>query len=476
MKFDQLFEGGSLDNKISRAKQRSAPMPDVTKFDNRLNVKGHQVFNHAHREDKTIYPDPVKDAAGNITSKGEPKVERVNRIGFALQKLVIKRAVSFLFGNAVTLDYNAETDEEKALIECIEQILEDNKDEFMNRFVAKKVFSYTEAAEYWFTVDGQEEHEDYGFKTNRKLRSVVFSPDKGDKLYPYFDDHGDLVAFSREFTIKKVNLETTYFETYTDEEFIRWKKSSLSIGDGWVEDHREPIPIKKIPIVYGCQEEMETEDIESIISRLEKMFSNLGDTNDYHSAPKIFVNGRILSFGSKGSSNTVIEGAKDTEAKYLSWDHAPESFVVEANNLIKMAYTITQTPDISFDSVKGIGALSGIALKLLFLDAHLKVKDKEEIFIPYLQRRYKIIKAYAKEMNKNGFSKAVKMKIKPVITPYMIADELQEAQVLQIAAGGKPFISQLEAVKNWGGNQDDYDQIVKETKADNTFSMTETTY
>jgi len=475
MKVEQIAPGAKIDNIIANLKMRPYPLPSVETYEKRLDVKGHKVFSAAHREDKTIYSDPVKDAAGNITSKGEPKIEKVNRIGFALQKLIIKRAVSFLFGNPVVLDYNAETDEEKALMSCLEEMLDDNKEEYLNKNLARKVFSFTEAAEYWFTVEAGE-HEDYGFKTSRKLKSKIFSPDQGDKLYPYFDEYGDLIAFSREFKIKLPNLETVYFETYTDEEMVRWKQSSLSIDGGWIEDHQEDIPIKKIPIVYIRQDEMETEDIESIIDRLEKMFSNLGDTNDYHSAPKIFVNGRIISFGSKGSSNTVIQGEKDAKAEYLSWDHAPESFLVEANNLIKMAYTITQTPDISFESVKGIGALSGIALKLMFLDAHLKVKDKEEIFVPALQRRYKIMRAYASEMNNNGFKKTNKMKIKPTIKPYMIADELSEAQVLQVANGGKPFISQLESVKNWGGNESDYDKILEEKKADSQSNAFEATY
>lgn len=474
MKVAEIVQGANLGTLIQNLKMRPYPLPDVAKLKKRLDVKGHSVFNTAFREDKTIYPDPVKDSAGNITSKGEAKTEKVNRIGFALQKLIIKRAASFLFGNPVVLDYNAETDQDKELIACIVEMLEDNKEEFMNKNIARKVFSFTEAAECWFTVES-EEHEDYGFKTNRKLKSMIFSPDKGDTLYPYFDEYGNMIAFSREYVIEKPNLKTKYFETYTDEEFYRWKESSLMPDGGWIEDHHEEIPIKKIPIVYGRQDDMETEDIESIIDRLEKLFSNLGDTNDYHSAPKIFVNGRILSFGSKGSSNTVIQGEKDAKAEYLSWDHAPESFLVEVNNLIKMAYTITQTPDISFESVKGIGSLSGIALKLMFLDAHLKVKDKEEIFIPYLQRRYKIMRAYAYELN-NEFKKSSKMKIKPKIEPYMIADELTQAQVLQTANGGKPFMSQLESVKKWGGDQDDYDKIVEEKKAENDSSVFETVY
>ena len=76
---------------------------------------------------------------------------------------------------------------------------------------------------------------------------------------------------------------------------------------------------------------------------------------------------------------------------YVSWQNAPESVKLEIETPLKMIYTITQTPDISFDAVKGLGAISGIALKLLFMDAHLKVQDKREIFDDYLQRRVNII-------------------------------------------------------------------------------------
>ena len=80
--------------------------------------------------------------------------------------------------------------------------------------------------------------------------------------------------------------------------------------------------------------------------------------------------------------------------QYVSWQQAPEAVKLEIETLLKLIYTITQTPDISFDAVKGLGAISGVALKLLFMDAHLKVQDKCEIFDDYLQRRVNVLLEY----------------------------------------------------------------------------------
>lgn len=67
---------------------------------------------------------------------------------------------------------------------------------------------------------------------------------------------------------------------------------------------------------------------------------------------------------------------------------------LEISTLLNMIYSTTQTPDISFESVKGLASLSGVALRMLFLDAHLKVQNKSEIFSEYLERRMSITKKY----------------------------------------------------------------------------------
>ena len=214
-----------------------------------------------------------------------------------------------------------------------------------------------------------------------------------------------------------------------------------------VEGYPKAITIGKIPVIFGHQEEFETEDVDKLIDRLENLLSNFADTNDYHASPKIFVNGEIKGFSKKGETGAIIEGEDGSEAKYLAWQNAPESVKLEIETLLKLIYTLTQTPDISFDSVKGLGAISGIALKLLFMDAHLKVQDKKEIFDDYLPRRANVIKAYIGQFNNTLEAEAENMDIDPEITPYMLVDELSELNYWMTANGNKPVVSQEESVE-----------------------------
>lgn len=46
----------------------------------------------------------------------------------------------------------------------------------------------------------------------------------------------------------------------------------------------------------------------------------------------------------------------------------------------------SSTPDLSFSSVRGLGAISGVALKLMFIEAFIKSAEKMEIFGPVIQR------------------------------------------------------------------------------------------
>lgn len=459
---DLIGNPRNIDDAINILRVRSVPAPKLTDIKKSISLKEHEVYNKVTRPDIKTYPNPKTDMGGKITDKGEVEWDYVNRIGLAMQNLIIKRAVAFIFGNPVLLKYNADTEAQKKYIKAHEQVLHDNYEPMLNRRAARSTYSYTEVAEYWYPVKAEEGFNDYGFDSKHELKCAIFSPENGDELWPNFDENGRMKYFSRGFERIEGSLTTEYFETYTDEEIVKWKKGSLSTD--WVEYSREEVKIGKNPIVYGRQPMHECAEIDDIITRIEKSVSNLGDINDRHTAPKIFINGKVVSFGQKSQANTIIEGGPQTDAKYLSWDNSPESFKSEMEILIRMAYTITQTPDISFDSVKGLGAISGVALKLLFMDAHLKVKDKEEIFIPYLRRRDNIITAYLCEMH-NPF-KASKVRIDREIVPFMIADDLMQAQVLQIATGAKPFKSQLGGVKEWSGSegQEEYDQIQKEAK------------
>lgn len=464
----------SIDDQINVLKVRNVPEPCWPEINKAIILDQHEVFDRFKRKDNITYPKPELDPAGKVISKGPAEIDYINRIGLAMQWLIIKRAVSFLFGNPVLVKYDAQTDAQKKFIQAFKAVLSENFEPALNRKVARNTFGYQEAAEYWYTVDAEDGFNDYGFNTNRELKSVVFCRENGDTIYPNINEYGEMEFFSRSFTRKQGNLTFEYFETYTDDEIVKWKRSSVS--SVWMEYSRETVTIGRNPVNYISQRHHETKDVDGIIDRIEKSISNLGDINDRHTAPKIFVNGRIISFGQKGAANTILEGGKDTDAKYLSWDHAPDSFKIEVDFLIRQAFALTQTPDISFEAVKGIGTLSGVALKLLFLDAHLKVKDKEEIILPFLKTRDKILTAYLCEMN-NAWKKDGRIPIRREIDPFMIADDLTQAQILQLATGAKPWMSQQQAIKEWGTSdpETEMQQLADEAADDAQRSLFEPT-
>lgn len=471
-----LLSGEEHTTSIAELKAgRNSAEPEINVFQAQLDPLKHDIYDPVKRPDKKVKVDKPEDDGKviNVSTGGETeentRIEKVARIAVALQKLIVKRAVAFTFGNPVGLNVEPEEDsKEEDVFKAVKRVLFDTKSRTINRKIARAIFSSTEAAELWYSVEKPTDN--YGFHSQHKLRVALFSPFFGDKLYPYFDETGDMIAFSREFTRKdRSGVKFTYFETYTDEAHYMW----VTTNNQWQlkEGYPKKNPIGKIPVIYGQQPQVEWEDVQGLIDRLEKLLSNFADTNDYHASPKIFTTGTILGFAKKGESGAVIEGEEGATAEYLAWQNAPESVKLEIETLLRLIYTITQTPDISFDAVKGIGAVSGIALKLLFLDAHLKVQDKMEIFDDYLQRRLTIIQAFLSEMNKKDkeFTAAcTSLTIEPEIVPFMIEDEKAKVDLLVAANGGKPIASQKQTIQllNWvNDTKTEYNLIQEETAA-----------
>lgn len=480
MTIEEIFKNETSSGIISELKSRRyIPQPDVEAANKAIDPERHNINDKILRPDKRVKVDAednnirkVVDTNGDSVNY---KIEKVARIRLALQKLIINRAVSFLFGNQVAYNASPNNANQEMIVKALNRILYDVKSNSLNRKIARLIFGYKECAELWYPIE--KKNTNYGFNSQFKLKCAVFSPGLGDILYPYWDETGDMIAFSREFTREdEKKIKYNYFETYTDTEHWLW----LYGVNGYevVEGYPKPISIGKIPIIYGYQPQFETEDVNSLIDRLETLLSNFADTNDYHASPKIFVTGQINGWSKKGESGAVIEGEEGSTMQYVSWQNAPESVKLEIETLLKMIYTITQTPDISFESVKGLGAISGIALKLLFMDAHLKVQDKREIFDDYLQRRVNVIKAYIGKFNTALEAECEMLEIEPEITPYMPVNEIDEINMWLAANGNKPLVSQKASVKGANLTQDpdkDYEQIQSESAADSYVDMFEPT-
>lgn len=457
MVIDEIFSKESDKDVVDALKKgRLHEMPSVEDAERLLNPLKHEVNDKTKRPDKTI-----KVGSDDAEEKDAVRVELVARVALAIQKLIIKRAASFLFGNDVKYTPDETGEHVDLVMKAFNKILRNAKSTSLNRRIARAIFGYKESAELWYPVESEKTHSKYGFPTKTKIKCAIWSPKDGNALYPYFDGEGDLVAFSREYSQEIGGRTVSFFETYTNDSHYLFSNAE---GDyALVGGYPKPSPLDgKIPIVYGHQDYFETEDVDSLIARLEKLLSNFADTNDYHASPKIVVKGRILGWAKKGESGSVIEMDEGGEAEYLSWNNAPESVKLEIETLLKFIYTISQTPDISFESVKGLGAVSGVALKLLFMDAHLKVQDKREIFDEYLQRRSSIIKSYIGQMNSSLASTCDNIDIDPEIDPYMLTSEIEEINMWLAANGNKPLVSHKTSVVGAGLSSDpdaDFEEI-----------------
>lgn len=118
MTIEEVFKKDNQTDVITELKsKRGIPLPNAKGAIKDLDPLQHEVFNKINRPDKKVKIDKDDLTEDDNTTtvvtavNGEEQTgyrwEPVARIALSLQKLIVKRAVAFIFGNPVEL--NAET-------------------------------------------------------------------------------------------------------------------------------------------------------------------------------------------------------------------------------------------------------------------------------------------------------------------------------------------------------------------------------
>ena len=272
-----------------------------------------------------------------------------------------------------------------------------------------------------------------------------------------------MIAFGRSYTLTTDDKKDEYMDLFTDKKIARYKKDEHG---KWsvLSDHENMLG--KIPIVYYSQDDVDWSDVQKIIERLENLLSNFADTNDYFGSPMVKIKGTVTGFAEKEDTGKVITITENGDADYLTWDQSPESTKLEIETLQNLIYSLTQTPDISFKSVQGMSNISGIALKLMFLDAYLKATEKAEVFEQAITRRLSILSAYSRLFNQS-LKSTEGIDLECVITPYIPENIKEVVDMLSGATGGKAIVSRETAISIAGMADDVQDEISK-IKSDET--------
>lgn len=419
------LEGKTIEEIIDLVKSQGKDIDHETLL-SEYHPDQHKVTDLAERPNKTVQ---LKD--------GGTKSVPVARLPLSFQQLIVDRAAAFLIGEGITFNAKPDGDADQLLIDMLERTWHDNKLGYRTREMARTWMSEREVAELWY-FEEKEVFQDLGISAGQRMRMQILSPSRGDKLYPYFDEYGDMVAFGRGYEIG----DTEYFELYTKEQTAIYADK-----DGWElldMDKPNPAPnlLGKIPVVYYHKDKTEWADVQPLIERLETMISNFADSNDYFASPMVKVKGTVHGFADKGEQGKVITMEENADASYLTWDQAPAAIQLEKETLQEFIMMLTQTPDISFKQMKGLGALSGVALKLMFMDAKLKTLKHQEEFGEGVQRRINIIK--------KGMSLIANVNpgltIEPEFNFYLPDNEKEKIDMLVQASGNAPIMSQKTAI------------------------------
>lgn len=315
------------------------------------------------------------------------ETEPSTKLVFPFPKVITETAVAFLFGG--TMSVSTDTPDER-FYEFRNYLEKSLRLKSLLKKFARVGLVETKAALLFYIRPKTSVNEE-------KIKAVVLNLDSGE-FFPTFDEYGDMVAFTRNYTTSLDGETVEMFEVFTAESIYQWSKKS---GD-WQQLPVIKNPFGKIPVVYYEQDLPIWEDVVSLIDKYEMRLSRLSDTNDYFSEPIALIFGDPINLPEKGKSGKVlhfragqtIDGKPENgDAKYLTWDHSPAAIELELRLLKQGIYDMTNTPDLSFESLKGLGNIANFGVRLMFVGAEIKRQKLSEEFDVAIERVINIMKA-----------------------------------------------------------------------------------
>ncbi|HCT86135.1 MAG TPA: hypothetical protein DF296_13170 [Candidatus Margulisbacteria bacterium] len=419
------------------------------------NIDTHDVFDPAIRPMRKIKIDSTtKDSLGNVI--WIDKWIDVVRVGIPWQNIITERRVGFTLSHPVKTNviWDTGSEKEKQLVKLVEQIQNDNKMDYKNKEILRRKLSELEVAVIWYYVVTDDP------KHKFTLNSKIISPELGDTLYPLFDMNGTMISFRRDYKLSEGGKDIEHSDLYTADfeyKYIKregsWiidpdaKAKSIETGV-YVPANPVPNPAKKILIEYYNQKKPIWYNVQSMINRHEMLTSNHGGMNDKFGAPIFTVAGEIQGEIIDNAQGSLMQLENGATAQYAQLASEPQSISLEQTNLEKFIYTMSQTPNISFDQMMTIGQMSGFAAEMIFTDSHMGVRMEEETFGIGLQRRLNIIKAAIGALIDTSLANECRtVQLKPEITPYLPQNmtEIIENNTVAVTGG---IMSKETAVEN----------------------------
>jgi len=475
---NEIFELPTWDERIKFIRNaRRTPMPDVKRLAANWFTDQHRIHDKQFRKDmKTLVKEEYYDAKG-VLHPAEFETEPVARIALPIEQDVVNIHTAFTVGNEPKISADTEDVREQDVLRVVRKICADNKLKFQNKRELRAWLSEQEVCEYWYRYSaGGFWHRVWAkvaslagisVKPQEKLRVQVWSPFRGDRLYPIFSDNGnDYLGIGREYEYRKDDqTKVQCFMLVTGEEVHQIQRG----GSGaW--EYTPGYPFRhgfaKNPTVYAYRPEELCHNISGARESLETLTSDWSDAIKMNFFPKLILEGDLAAGGAENIGKShLLKITGGGKAYYLNWTQTSDMVKSQCDNLLSRCYSFTNTPLISFDQIKGTGQPpSGTAFDFMFMATLFACARHWEDMGEFYQRRVNFLVSAVGSLvpSLRGASEMLEVTVEQ--RPYRIEDLAKRVSDAVNAVDGG-VMSRKQGVL-LVGITDDYQSEIEEIEAD----------
>lgn len=239
------------------------------------------------------------------------------------------------------------------------------------------------------------------------VRTVVLARQTGYKLRYLFDQYGNMRAFAYGYTLTERGKSVEHWDIQTPDFLFYTKKTAL----GWDVQTFEN-PTKKINCIFYSQPKA-WDGAEPRLKREEMLDSKVADTNNYFADPIATATADVIQMmkSPEAIGKLIQLTSPNSQFGYVNPPQNSEARKDEKQDLNDSILFDTMTPDFSFDKIKGMGTLSGDAIKNAMILGYIKRENRKEVYEELVDREKNVVLAILKYLHPNMAEKLDSLEI-----------------------------------------------------------------
>ncbi|MGL5262726.1 MAG: phage portal protein [Bacteroides sp.] len=395
--------------------------------------------------------------------------EEISRVAFSFQQIILTKQLSALCGNPTRfrLPIADQTEvHEKQFTEWKEGWAVKDMDILV--YNALESIGKTGDVAVYMYIDSK-----------GLMRYKVFSFDKGDMLFPHYDEAGEIDLFARKYTsINSYGEDESRIDIFTrthvfslkeaegkDNDVLRFVDDKYIIEDYVMIDKPMKHGLDFVPIAYHRDDKGAWWSAsQKTIEEFEWSFSCLTHSNMAYAFPIMYIKGSEVVVEPdmiRNSVKAIIMPNKESDAGFLQRPDGSSSFELQLKKLYDMIYQ--QSFTVNPPEVRS-GDLPGVAIKLLYSPSIEKANEMAKKLNPFLDVLVDMF-TYFYGIEVEKLSEFKNLKVYAYLEPYVHQNDSEVIKNLETSVNAG-FLSKKSATEiSPYSNNNEIDRIEQEVEA-----------